>query len=89
MRQPNRLQIVLMTIGLAGIATPICLMIHRSALEQSQHGAGVSLRIVLIAIWCLGVLGPAAYSGIPYCYATIQADGDVEISPFTVASEQP
>lgn len=56
--QPTGTHIVLLTLLLGAIATPLCLFIY-SALRPSDPSVGIGL--LLGVIWLLGVLGPAAF----------------------------
>lgn len=56
--QPTRTHLVLLTLFLAAISTPLCIAIYR-AMQPSDHKFGVGAMIV--ACWTLSVFGPAAF----------------------------
>jgi hypothetical protein len=59
--QPKAKFIALMTMGLAAVATPMCYFIYGGLKGSMVAGNGIELGIVLVVIWILAVLGPAAF----------------------------
>ncbi len=58
--QPSMVAVLLVTLGLFALGTPLCFVIYESAHKQPGIAGSIMLPMLIVA-WVVGVFGPAVY----------------------------
>lgn len=61
MKQAPFVAILLLTIGLAIVGTPLCFLLWLSPPTPPMSPSTTAFRLFVAVAWCIGVLGPAAF----------------------------